>query len=605
MKRQTEEKKLFTRRAFILAGVKAFLGIGIISRLIYLQIFKAQHYKLLSDKNRIVTSQTLPPRGNILDCNGEVIATNKHSYSAVLDLLSIPLEARDDSINKLIKYSKLDKEIVEKLANLPRNINRSNRFVLLQENLNWEQLSSFYILSSFVPGINIEKNLSRFYPDPLAFSHIIGYVGAPTKEDIENSDNTTLSLPMAKIGKCCIERSYNQQLFGKSGIKHDEVNSKRHIVRTIDEIKSIPGEDINLTINKELQDYVYHRLSEEQSAVCIVMNVHTGAVLSFVSYPGYDINIFNSRIDKSVLTELYQNPYKPMINKAISGLYSPGSSFKMITGLAALRKGVINKHTKFGCYGVFNIGSYRFHCWRWRYGGHGLLNLQEAISRSCDVYFYNLAMMLSPDEIAEVARDFGLGVPTEIDIPGEKTGLMPTKAWKKKHKKQNWTRGDTLNMSIGQGFTLTTPIQLTRMIAILVNGLKPITPYVCQLKEQISPEKLKYKQEHINIILSGMSDVVNDPTGTAYHSHLNDLRFGGKTGSTQVFRITAKQRREFKTTSDNYWQKEHAIFVGYAPVENPKYAVCVLVEHGGGGASKAAPIARDILWQTVNLFKNA
>lgn len=602
MSRRTEEKKLFTRRAFMFGGMKILLGVGIISRLTYLQIFKSQHYKLLSDKNRIVTTQTLPPRGNILDCNGKIIATNKNSYSVILDLLNIPPGLRHESIQKLIKHSKIDNETIEKLLNLPENINRSNRFILLQENIDWDQLSSFYILSSFIPGINIEKNLSRYYVDPAPFSHIVGYVGSPNKEDIALSENTSLSLPMAKIGKCCIEKKYEEQLFGKSGIKHEEVNSRRQIIRMIDEIQSVPGSDIRLTINKELQNYIYKRLSEEQSAVCIVMDVKTGAILSFVSYPGYDTNIFNNKIDKNILKELYENPYKPMINKAISGLYSPGSAFKMITGLAALRNGVVDKHTRFNCSGSFDIGAYKYHCWRWKYGGHGPLNLQESLARSCDVYFYNVAMMLSPDEIAEVAKDFGLGVPTEIDIPGEKSGLMPTKTWKKKHKKQSWTRGDTLNMSIGQGFILTTPIQLTRMISMLVNGIKPVTPYVCCLKNKINFEKLKYRKEHIDIILDGLRDVVNSTTGTAYGSHSDELCFGGKTGSSQVCRITTQQRKEFKTTSDDYWKKEHAIFVGYAPVEKPKYAICVLVEHGGGGAAKAAPIARDILLHTTEIL---
>ncbi len=602
MKRRREEKKLFTRRTFIFGIIKVLLGCGAISRLAYLQIFKAQHYKVLSDKNRIVTTQILPARGDVLDCNGQIIATNKNSYSVVLDLLSIPRESREQSIKQLMQYAKLDDETKYKLLNLPENINRTNRFVLIQENIDWSQLSSFYILSSFVPGINIEKNLSRYYIDSLPFSHIIGYIGSPNKEDIEISENTAFSLPMAKIGKCCVEKSYNQLLFGKSGIKHYEVNSKRQLVRIIDEIKSIPGEDIHLTINKELQNYIYNRLSEEKSAICIVMDINTGAILAFVSYPGYDLNIFNSKIDKNTLKELYENPYKPMLNKAISGLYSPGSSFKMITGLAALKKGIIDKHTRFNCEGSFDIGRYRYHCWRWKYGGHGYLNLQEAIARSCDVYFYNIAMMLSPSDIAEVALDFGLGVPTEIDISGEKSGLIPTKSWKKMHKKQNWTKGDTINMSIGQGFTLSTPLQLTRMIAILVNGLNPITPYVCKINKKFHREKLKYKQEHINIILNGMSDVVNSPRGTAYRARSNQFQFGGKTGSTQVFRITEQQRRAFKTTSDDYWKKEHAIFVGYAPVESPKYAVCVLVEHGGGGASKAAPIARDILLQAKLLL---
>ncbi len=602
MTRQSEEKKLFTRRAFLFTGIQTILGITVVGRLSYLQLFKSNHYKLLSDKNRIVSSQVLPTRGRIFDCNGYVIATNTNSYSAILDLSEVSDSLKKKVVQNILKYIDLDDATLEKLQIPHEKINATNRFVILQENLNWDAISSFRLLSSLVPGINIEKNLSRYYTAPEIFSHVIGYVGSPSPEDIKNSNNTTLAMPMAKTGKCLLEKEYNDKLFGKAGIKHTEVNSRRQFVRIIDEIKSIPGEDIALTINKELQEFVYKRLSKEESGVCIVMDVNTGAILSFVSYPGYNTNIFNNKISPETLKELYQNPYKPMINKALAGLYSPGSTFKMITGLTGLHKGVINKHTRFSCNGIFNIGNYKYHCWRWRYGGHGSLNLQEAIMRSCDIFFYNIAMLLSPDDISEVARDFGLGIPTEIDIPGEKSGLMPTKLWKKSTKKQSWTKGDTVNMSIGQGFTLVTPIQLAKMISILVNGLNPITPYVCSLKDNLNPKKLKYKEEHIKIILEGMENAVNTPGGCAYRSHSDEIMFGGKTGSTQVFRITEQQRREFKTVSEDYWKKEHALFVGYAPVDNPRFAVCTLVEHGGWGAAKAAPIAKAVLEKTNQIY---
>ncbi|MDR2074630.1 MAG: penicillin-binding protein 2 [Holosporales bacterium] len=585
MSRRLDEKRLFTRRAFMFATIKTVLGLSVISRLAYLQIFKSKQYRLLSDKNRIVATQILPSRGNILDTNEKIIATNKSSYSVILDLS----ESSDDVVNRLTQYVNLEEDVIEQINS------KASKSVLLQENTNWENLSAFRIASSLIPGINIEKSLQRHYNDSLIFSHIIGYTGSPTKEDIEHFENLSLRLPTAKIGKCGIEKNYDKELFGRSGIKHTEVNSKRQFVRVIDEVKSVPGEDIHLTIDKDLQEFVYNRLSTEQSSACVVMDVNSGAVLACVSYPGYDSNIFNQKIDRNILKELYENPYKPMINKAISGLYAPGSAFKMVVGLTGLHNGVINKHTKFDCDGIFEIGAYRYHCWRWKYGGHGSLDLQKAIERSCDIYFYNVAMRLSPDNIAEVANDFGLGIPTGIDIPGEKDGLIPTKAWKRTQKKQKWTKGDTVNMSIGQGYTLATPLQMTRMISILVNGLYPITPYICKLQNNYGVEKLKYKKEHIDILLSGMNDVVNSPNGTAYRSHSEELEFGGKTGSSQVRRITEQQRKEYKTTSDEYLEKEHAVFVGYAPVDEPRVAVCVLVEHGGGGAKIAAPIARDIL----------
>ena len=600
MIRQNDEKRLFTRRAFVFTGFKIFLGTVVLSRLTYLQIFKASHYKLLSDKNRIVSKQILPYRGKILDSKGRILASNRFSYSAILDILEIPVENRQSTIESLIKSKSLDEKTINDLRNIPEKINRNNRFVLLQEDLNWDTLANYYITSSTIPGIIIEKSQTRNYIYSKEFSHILGYTGAPTKDDIENSENTSLSLPLAKIGKGLIEKEYNDDLFGKSGIQQVEVNSRRQFVRSIDNIDSIPGSDINLTINLDLQLEVYNILSAEESSSCVVMDIHTGAILAFVSYPGYDTNIFTKKVESSALKEIYENPYKPIINKVINGLYSPGSAFKMITGLAGLNAGVIDEHTRFNCNGCYELGKHKFHCWKWKYGGHGSVNLREAISESCDVYFYNIAKMLGPDTIAKTANDFGLGKITGIDLPNEKSGIIPTKAWKKQTKKQSWTTGDTFNMSIGQGFVLTTPLQLARMISILVNGMNPITPYLRKCKNEISQEKLNYKKEHLQIILDGMYDVVNSDTGTAHNSSINDedFDFGGKTGSSQVFRITEAQRQLGKTVSDDYWKKEHAVFVGYAPTDNPKFAVCVLVEHGGGGSHTAAPIARDIFLAT-------
>ncbi|MDR2598441.1 MAG: penicillin-binding protein 2 [Holosporales bacterium] len=592
-----DERKLITRRAFVFAGMKTVLGIVLGSRLFCLQVLQFSHYKLLSDKNRLVAKKILPPRGRILATNGELLASNKFTYSAVLDLLEIPEEDRSEVIAQIISEKRLDDKSITELHNIPEPINRNNRLILLQENLNWDDLAGYYITASMLPGIVIEKVQTRKYLHAEELSHIIGYIGAPTKEDVEKTENIALTLPMAKIGKTGIEKSYDEELFGKIGVQHIEVNARRQFVRCVSNTESTPGADVHLTINLDLQLEVYKILSEHNGASCVVMNVHSGEILAFVSYPGYDINIFTQRVDPKALRELYDNPFKPAINKVISGLYSPGSVFKMITGLAGLNAGVITEHTRFRCTGVHELGSHKFHCWRWKYGGHGSINLRRAIAESCDVFFYNVAERVGVDKIAQTARDFGLGMPTGIDLPGEKSGLIPTKEWKKTTKKRKWTTGDTLNMSIGQGFTLATPLQLVRMISIMVNGLNPITPFLRRSKEITSPDRLQYKQEHIELILDGMYDVVNSDTGTARRSAIDDENFemSGKTGSSQVYRITESQRHRGETVSDDYWLKEHAVFVGYAPESDPKYGVVVLVEHGEGGAKTAAPIARQVL----------
>lgn len=595
---QRDDKSVFVRRAFVFLMLQLALGLGVLSRLVYLQIFRSAHYSLLSDRNRLVSKQVLPSRGSFLDSEGYCLAKNRYTYSAVLDLFEISPAEREAVALHLIDSQRLDSSVVEKLKQLPVTVNNENRFILLQEDLDWQALSSYYIASSKIPGVIIEKYQTRSYPYSEILSHVIGYTGSPTKGDIEKSNRSILALPTAKIGKTCLERWYNDDIFGRAGIRHIEVNSRRQFVRDIDSIAEVPGDDIHLTLNLNLQLDVYKILSQCNSASCVVMDANTGAILSLVSYPGYDPNIFTKKVDQKSLTDLYRNPYMPMINKVISGLYSPGSVFKMMTALAGLKKGVITENTKFHCSGCYELGKHKFHCWRWKYGGHGYVNLEDAIAESCDVYFYNVARLLSPDDIASVARDFGLGAPTGIDLPNEKSGLIPTKAWKREKKKQPWTTGDTFNMSIGQGFVLTTPLQLAKMTAMLVNGQRPVTPHLKKGEEPITLAPiLGYNEQHIRAILNGMNSVVNSCHGTARNSAIDDkdFMFGGKTGSSQVFRITEQLRREGKTVSDDYWKKEHAVFVGYAPVDNPKIVVSVLVEHGGGGSSTAAPIARDVL----------
>ncbi len=600
MSNRRDDRRFFNKRISFFAVIQLVLGAVILTRLVYLQIYRSSYYTLLADKNRIVTRQILPMRGMIMDTKGRILATNTLTYTAMLDLDAIRNNNNQKVMGLLLNRHNLAPDIQAKITNLPKIITNSNRYVTLQKNLDWTNLSKFYVTSSKMPGILIEGSHTRTYNFPYEFSHILGYIGVPSKMDIENSNNATLSIPMAKVGKTGIEKQYDEQLFGCAGIKHVEVNAKRQFIRDIDNIKAIPGDNISLTINLALQLDVYKILSQYESASCIVMNAQNGEILAFVSYPGYDINMFTKKINGKDLQELYQNPYNPMINKIISGLYSPGSVFKLMTAIAGLKKGVITKDTRFNCSGHTLLGNHKFHCWKWKNGGHGSVDLEDALAESCDVYFYNVAKMLSPDDIAQVAHDFGLGEITGIDLPYEKSGLIPTKSWKKKTKKQKWTTGDTFNMAIGQGYVLVTPLQLAKMMAILVNGQKVITPHLNKSFNISEMPALHYPKSHIQTILDGMDAVVNSWYGTAKNSAIDDenVRFGGKTGSSQVFRITEKLRRAGKTVSDDYWKKEHAVFVGYAPVHDPRVVVAVLIEHGGGGSQTAAPVAREVLLDT-------
>lgn len=600
MSNRRDDRRVFNKRAAIFAIIELVLGCIVLVRLAYLQIYCSSYYSLLSDKNRIVAKQILPTRGMILDAKGRILATNKRMYSAVLDLYEISPDERQNVVKKLLERHNLSPEVQRKLKNLPKMITNDNRYIPLQENLEWADLSKYYITAFKIPGILIEKSQSRIYNYPCEFSHVIGYIGAPSKKDLEARDNAAvLFLPLAKVGKNGIEKKYDEKLFGTAGMKYIEVNSRRQFVKNIKDIKETPGDNVVLTINLDLQLAVYKILSKYKGASCVVMEAETGDILAFVSYPGYDINLFTQKVQTKTLQELYQNPYYPMINKVISGLYSPGSVFKMMTAIAGLKTGVITNNTRFNCSGYTLLGNHKFHCWKWKYGGHGSVDLEDALAESCDVYFYNVAKMISSDNIAKVAQDFGLGKITGIDLPNEKSGLIPTKSWKKKVKNQKWTTGDTINMSIGQGFVLVTPLQLAKMMAMLVNGQRTIKPHLTKscLDEEISV--LNYAQDHIQTVFDGMNAVVNSWYGTAKSSAIDDdnFRFGGKTGSSQVFRITEKLRRAGKTVSDDYWKKEHAVFVGYAPIDDPKVVISVLIEHGGGGQT-ASPVARDVLLAT-------
>ncbi len=593
MLKKNYKKNICIKRIYVFIFWNCLLIIVIVLRLFYLQIYQSAKYKLLSDKNRLVIKRVLPIRGNIIDRRGKEIAYNVYSYAVILDLLSIPKDNLQHVIDILKKFYAND-VVLQKLDNLPSIIKQSNRYIVLKENLDWNELTKYYIISNKYPYISIEKTIARRYSFPIQCSHFLGYTSSPNSNDIVWANNPSLSLPTAKVGKSGIERQYEKDLFGKVGIQELEVNSRRQVIRTVNEIDSIPGDTIQLTIDINLQNEIYNMLSEQRSASCIVIDVNTGDILAFVSYPGYDINIFSKKIPSKLLKEIYANKSNPLINKSLSGLYAPGSTFKIITGLAGLYYGIINENTRFTCTGYSELGKHKFHCWR--KSGHGSLTLQQALEKSCDVFFYNIAKRINPDHIAKVANDFGLGFKTGIDLPNEKSGLIPNKAWKKDKRKQKWTAGDSYNMAIGQGYVLTTPLQLAKMTCMFANGLKPITPHICKNNSEIksSNEKLNYKQRHIDIILDGMYDVVNSPSGTAKKCKLKQFEIAGKTGSSQVRRITAAQRASGKTTFDVYENKEHALFISYAPVDDPQYAVCVVVEHGGSGASVAAPIAKEV-----------
>ncbi|MCX7338305.1 MAG: penicillin-binding protein 2 [Alphaproteobacteria bacterium] len=582
----------FTRRAMMLLSMQGVLTLGLVGRLYYLQIAQGKNFKILSDKNRIQTIYTPPRRGFIYDRSGIILANNRITYRSVLDP-----DEKENSREILEKLRGILQYDDATIAALWEQIKKSKRRlpISLKDNLSWDELAQLELHAPDLLGVTVEKDQSRFYPYPLETCHVIGYVAAASEREVDT--DPTIGITGNRIGKNGLEKTYDTHLRGKHGLKQVEVNATRRVVRDISSIPSISGDDITLTIDFPLQQAVHDILQREISGTGIVLDVHTGAVLAAVSHPGFDCNLMTTQISKGDWQKIVQQQGKPLNNKIISGQYSPGSTFKMMVALAGLTAGVIDEDTQFFCPGHYDAHGHRFHCWNWKQGGHGTMDLQHALAASCDVYFYSLASLLGVDKIAAVAQAFGFGDCTGIELNGEKKGLVPTKNWKRIVKQQAWSPGETINVSIGQGYVLSTPLQLVKMMAQLVNGLHPVTPHL--LKDRKNPilPRLPYDPEHIKIILDGMEQTVNSPWGTAYASRIATpgQEMGGKTGSTQVSRISQQQRQAGTVNDRPYHLKEHSLFVGYAPIQLPRFAVSVLVEHGGGGAKVAAPLAKEIM----------
>jgi penicillin-binding protein 2 len=491
-----------------------------------------------------------------------------------------------------------------------REIGRKRSFVpvTVRENLDWREVARIEVNAPDLPGVTIDVGRSRFYPSNELAAHVLGYVSAVSEEEL-NGD-PLLELPGFKIGKSGVEKVYDELLRGTAGTSQVEVNAIGRIIRELSRQGGEPGRDISLTLDLDLQTFAAERIADESAAV-VVMDVQTGDVLAIASTPSFDPNAFNSGLSTADWNALVNNARSPLTNKAIAGQYAPGSTFKMIVALAALENGVASPEQTVFCNGKYEFGDGTFHCWkRW---GHGRVDMVDAIAESCDVFFYDLARRVGIDRIAEMAGRFGLGHSLGIDLPGERSGLMPTKAWKQAVQGVAWQSGETLVAGIGQGFVLTTPLQLAVMTARLVNGGRAVVPRITHREASVEESaefgeaemSLGVSEASLRLVRRGMDDVVNGPTGTARGVRVEDeaLAFGGKTGTAQVRRISERERQTgVRKNEDVPWHvRDHALFVGYAPLAEPRYAIAVVVEHGGGGSAVAAPIARDILLEVQRL----
>jgi len=592
-----------TRRTLVLGGLNLGLAGVLAGRLYHLQVIESDRYQTLAEDNGINYQLLAPTRGRILDRFGVLLALNRETYRVVLIPEQTPSVAGTlDALGELLRVDPGERECVL------REAERSTAFlpITVREDLTWTEVSRVEVHAPTLPGVMIDMGQSRFYPYGPRAAHLLGYVAAVAEGEV--SDDPLLSLPGFRIGKNGVEKAYDETLRGAAGSREVEVNAYGRIIRELARREGRPGDDYVLSIDVALQEFVTARLGSESGAA-VVLDVHTGDVLALASTPGFDPNAFNFGIGTEVWRELTANPRAPLINKATAGQYPPGSTFKLMVALAALEGGHISPGHSVYCPGFYQLGNGRYHCWR--KGGHGRLGLIEAIAQSCDVFFYDVARRTGLEDIAAMARRFGFGAPTGIEIPGERSGLVPSNEWKLAQHGEPWQKGETLVIGIGQGYLLSTPLQLAVMAARIANGGIAVVPRLIkgvvrggafESVPQVAAGPLGLKPASLALVAQGMTEVVNSPRGTAYQSRIVEqgLSMAGKTGSSQVRRISKAERLAgvIKNEDLPWEQRDHAMFVAFAPVDAPRYACAVLVEHGGSGARIAAPIARDLLRQT-------
>ena len=625
-------KKIQTinRRMFIIGSAKIIIFTGIIARLFSLQITENKKYSTLSDKNRLREWRLPPERGEFLDYFGNVVAGNLKVYQLhvvpeqVEDFRNLMIRLRD-----ILKFSDKEYDKIIKKKNSQKNWET----LVVSENLTWEQFTKLNYFLHELTGAKPVLSVSRNYPFKENFTHILGYVSQASKEDLLNNEvikNT--HVPGLRVGKTGLEKSFENELIGTNGIQRYEVNAYGKRINQIDHKEGIKGKTIKLTIDTEIQKLCNELLNDRAGSISI-MDIYTGEIVAMHSSPSFDPNLFLFGISQDDWQLIRNNPLKPLVNKTLSGLYSPGSTIKPIVALSALENNVISPNFKVNCTGKMEMYGQTYHCWKKK--GHGVVNLRNAIKQSCDTYFYEIARKLGVDRLNETALKFGLGEKVLNDAYlDEKKGLVPSTEWKKNNLGKGWVLGETLITGIGQGYIQTTPLQLCLMTAQLANGGYKIYPKIIFNQNQETLEEVKnsiqknyenfkeskiglieaseeilsfikekkhevlYKNpENIKFVLEAMFGSTNEVRGTSYSSRIEDpkYQFAGKTGTAQVKRITAKQRElELKTADIPYEERDHALYIAFGPYKDPRYSVSIIVEHGGSGSSTAAPMAKKL-----------
>lgn len=587
----------FTRRAVGMGGGMAAVFAVLAGRLYQLQIRDGKDYLVDAEANRVSQRLLAPPRGRIVDRFGVELANNRRNYRVLL-VSEQATEGVEQALEQIGKVIHLTDQHKKKVL---RDIAANKKFVPVPvaENLSWEDFSRVNLHLPYLPGVQPDIGETRDYPFGKELVHVLGYVASVSPEEKAADTDPLFGLPGYRTGKRGIEKEYDKQVRGIAGASRVEVNAYGRIIRELGKEPGQPGEDIYLTLDRQVQEFVAGKLGEE-SAACVVMDVHTGDVIALSSTPGFDPNWFNDGLSGAQWRELTNNDHKPLLNKVMGGAYPPGSTFKPAVAMAAVEAGIATTDYRVHCSGAYYFGGRAFHCWR--KGGHGSLDVQGALQHSCNVFFCETSRRLGIDKIEQMARKLGLGAPTGIELPGERGGLIPSREWKQKTYKWAWQQGDTLSVGIGQGYVTVTPLQLVQMMARIASG-KTVSPRLVhsvggRLMLRDTPMALDVGEKALEVVRAGLDKVVNQPGGTAYPERITEPGFemAGKTGTAQVRRFSKEERARglIKNANLEWKMRDHALFAGYAPVVNPRYAIVNIIEHGAIGHPHVV-MARDIL----------
>ncbi|KAF3977698.1 MAG: penicillin-binding protein 2 [Methylococcales symbiont of Iophon sp. n. MRB-2018] len=597
------ENQIFLSRVVAIFVFILFVMVGLVARLIYLQITGHEHYSTMAKSNRIKSLPLSPTRGIIYDREGRVLAENIPSYSLEL----VPEQIKDLD-NTLLRLQALLNISDEKIAQFLKQKKREKHFssIPLLLRLTDKEVATFSVVRPYFPGVDVHARLLRHYRYGLLTAHVVGYVGRINEKELKS-----LSVAQYRgthhIGKIGIEKTYESQLHGQTGYAEIETNAQGRAVKTIASDDPIPGADIYLTLDIDLQKTAYNALEGQNGAV-VAIEIKTGGVLVFVSRPGFDPNPFVYGISQKAYNEFQQSVDQPLFNRALKGQYPPGSTIKPFLGLAGMEYNVTEFKHKLFCPGFYQLPKFKHKYRDWKKWGHGLVDLNDAVTQSCDVYFYNLARTLGIDKMHDFLQQFGFGQKTGIDLVGEKAGLLPSKAWKRKNRNLPWYPGETLITGIGQGFIQVTPLQLARATATLANKGKVVSPHLAaridnsnytSTHSSTEETQINLKEKNVEDIISAMVNVIHGARGTARTLREGiDYQIAGKTGTAQVF--TVKQEEKYEEEGLDKKLKDHALFMAFAPASEPQIAVAVIVENGGHGGSVAAPIAGKIMRQYLS-----